>query len=123
VPAPQPIAKIFAVSLSPIQVRGAGDAAPVTPPSDADLLELRLEGEAVARPAAGWQVSVRTVTGDEVWQGSDVAEGDAPAGVVARVQIPAARLPADDYVVSLSPADAAGSRSERYRYFLRVRGQ
>jgi hypothetical protein len=119
-PTPAPV--LFAVALSPIQVRGAAESAAVVIPPGTDLLELRLEGESVARPPDGWRVSVRTVAGESIWEGADVG-GDAPSGVVARVRIPASRLPVDDYVLSLSAADAAGVNTERERYFLRVRAR
>ena len=43
-----------------------------------------------------------------------------PAGVIARVDVPAARLPANDYVIELFGTDAKSVEREQGRYFLRV---
>jgi hypothetical protein len=38
------------------------------------------------------------------------------------VEVPADRLPPDDYIVELFGRDAAGQDAEKYRYVFRVRG-
>jgi hypothetical protein len=110
---------VFAVSISPVAVRSAAEAPAVILPAGADIVALSLEGEPGGR--AGGRGSIRTVSGDEIWQGPATVTGDLPAGVIARIDVPAARLPADDYVVTLFGTDGAGAERELSRYFLRVR--
>jgi hypothetical protein len=105
--------RVFAVSISPVTVRSAAGAPAVIVPAGTDIVALSLEGEPDGRTGAGGRGSIRTVSGDEIWQGPATVTGDLPAGVIARLDVPAARLPADDYVVTLFGT----------RYFLRVRAR
>ena len=105
--------RVFAVSIAPVTVRSAAGAPAVIVPAGADIVALSLEGEPDGRIPAGGRGSIRTVSGDEVWQGPATVTGDLPAGVLARIEVPAARLPADDYVVELFGT----------RYLLRVRAR
>ena len=105
--------RVFAVSISPVTVRSAAGAPAVIVPAGTDIVALSLEGEPDGRTRAGGRGSIRTVSGDEIWQGPATVTGDLPAGVLARIDVPAARLPADDYVVTLFGT----------RYFLRVRAR
>ena len=43
------------------------------------------------------------------------------SGIVARLEVPAAGLPADDYIVTVLTTDGNGAEHERARYFLRIR--
>jgi hypothetical protein len=113
---------VVAVTLSPIAVRGAASEGvlPLSPGGDA-VVRLDLAGHdpiAVSRLRA----IVRTVAGEDVWEGPAVA-ANLPAGIVARVEVPAGRLRVDDYVVSLIASGPGGDQEERYRYFLRVRAR
>ena len=119
---PLPSPQIFALSISPTTVRTGSGAPSIVIPSGTDVIALNLEGEATQRAATG-RASVRTVVGDEVWQGPTTAEGALADGVVAHVRVPAGRLPVDDYVITLVGTDAAGVEREVYRYFLRVRAR
>jgi hypothetical protein len=105
--------RVFAVSISPVTVRSAAGAPAVIVPAGTDIVALSLEGEPDGRTGAGGRGSIRTVSGDEIWQGPATVRGDLPAGVIARLDVPAARLPPDDYVVTLFGT----------RYFLRVRAR
>ena len=116
-----PAPRVFAVSISPVTVRSAAEAPAVILPAGTDVLALSLEGEPDRGP--GRRGSIRTVSGDEIWQGPATVTGDLPAGVIARIDVPAARLPADDYVVTLFGTDRAGAERELSRYFLRVRAR
>ena len=115
--------RVFAVSISPVTVRSAAGAPAVILPAGTDIVALSLEGEPHGRPGAGGRGSIRTVSGDEIWQGPATVTGELPAGVIARIDVPAARLPADDYVVTLFGTDGAGAERELSRYFLRVRAR
>ena len=123
-PASAPAApRVFAVSISPVTVRSAAGAPAVILPAGTDIVALSLEGEPDGRNRAGGRGSIRTVSGDEIWQGPATVTRDLPAGVIARIDVPAARLPADDYVVTLFGTDGAGAERELSRYFLRVRAR
>jgi hypothetical protein len=108
----------IAVVLSALTVRGADDPASVTIPQGTDLVVLHLEGDRSAPRFDRGRASLRTVSGKEIWSGSAVA-GAPPS--LARVDVPADRLTADDYIVTLLETAASGAEVERYRYFLRVR--
>ena len=105
--------RVFAVSISPVTVRSAAGAPAVIVPAGTDIVALSLEGEPDGRTGAGGRASIRTVSGDEIWQGPATVTGELPAGVIARIDVPAARLPPDDYVVTLLGT----------QYFLRVRAR
>ena len=115
--------RVFAVSLSPVSVRSGTDTPGVIIPAGTDLLAVHLEAEPDRRNIAGGRATIRTVGGDEVWQGPATVDGDLPPGAIARIAVPPASLPADDYVVTLFGTDGTGTERERSRYFLRVRAR
>jgi hypothetical protein len=119
-PAPPP-PRVFAVSLSPVAVRSASDTTAIVIPADTGIVALQLEGEAADRGMVSGRASIRTVGGDEVWQGPATVGADLPPGVIARVDVPAATLPKEDYVVTLFGTGPAGPERERSRYYLRIR--
>lgn len=120
IPSP-PAPRIFATSISPVTVRSAAERPSVMIPAGTDVLALNLEGGADGRTRVRGRATIRSVSGDAIWQGPAVAGDDLPPGVVARLDVPAALLPVDDYVVTLFGTDAAGAEQEWSRYFLRVR--
>ena len=107
-----------ALVLSPIHTRTAGAAATLSIPSATDLVVVRLQGEGSDADLSGAAV-VRTVSGAEIWRGPAVLESGQPPD--ARLDIPAALLRADDYVIDLLGTDPAGREIERYSYFFSVR--
>jgi hypothetical protein len=119
---PPAASRVFAVSISPVGVRSAAGAAPVILPANADIVVMNLEGEPERRSFADGRASIRTVGDDEIWRGTTAA-GNLPAGAIARIEVPATRLPPDDYVITLFGTDAGGHERERARYFLRVRAR
>jgi hypothetical protein len=57
-----------------------------------------------------------------VWQGpATVPASGTGTGVLARVEVPADRLRANDYVITLLARTPDGGTVERSRYVLRVR--
>jgi hypothetical protein len=116
--------RVFALTVSPIAVRGGSDSPAVVLPAGIDLVALRLESDGEPRSLTPRRVAVRLVAGVAIWDGP-VAELATPAdrvpGVVARVDIPAASLPADDYLLTLYGTDPAGKEVEWTQYFLRIR--
>jgi hypothetical protein len=118
---PSTAARIFAVSISPVTVRSATETPSVILPVGTEVLVLQLEGDGT--PLVSGRGSVRTVNGDDIWQGPTTSAQDLPSGVIARLDVPAARVPVDDYVVTLFGNDAKSAEQERARYFLRVRAR
>lgn len=120
--APAPAPRIFALSLPPISVRSSDAATVRRVPTGTDVVRLQLQGDSpviLQQP----RVSIETVEGREVWRGPAVT-GDRPSeGILARSDVPADKLPANDYVVRLFGRDASGGEREHARYFLGVRGQ
>jgi hypothetical protein len=119
---PPPV-RVVALSISPVTVRSADETPSLVIPPGTDTVALTLEGETAGTRLDRARAVVRTVAGEEVWQGPAVIASDRSSAVVARVDVPAARLRVDDYVVTLSGADPVGVDRERYRYFLRVRAR
>jgi hypothetical protein len=115
--------RVFTLSISPAAVRSAGDSAAAIIPSGTDIVVMQLEGDGGARPASRARAVVRTVSGSEVWRGPASVAGDLPAGVRARIEVPAARVPADDYIVELFGPDAKGVERQQSSYFLRLRAR
>jgi hypothetical protein len=114
---------VVAISVSPILVRGDHAAAATIAPGT-DIVRLRLQGGVAHLRASPTRAVVRTVAGREVWQG----RASRPAGrnaaeqqELARIDIPAARLRPDDYVIELRGIDPAGTTIELHQYFLSVR--
>jgi hypothetical protein len=121
-PVPATPGHVFALSISPATVRGAQDIEPLVIPPGTDVVRVTLEADPadrsdLERPRA----VVRTVDGKEVWRG-DAAIAAANVRATS-IDVPAARLPADDYIILLSGSDKNGVERERNRYFLRVRSK
>ena len=111
--------QVFAITLSAFAGRSADDQPPIVIPKDAGVVSLRLEAEQDQRHRSGLICVLRTVGGVEIWRGA--ASSDVEAGAVARVDVPASRLPANDYIVELVDPSAIKPAPELHRYFLRVR--
>jgi hypothetical protein len=120
---PAPAPRIFALVVSPVAVRGGTDAPGVAIPADTDVVALRLERDAENRQLTASRASIRTVEGRVAWQGPVTAGINAPPSIAARLDVPAANLPADDYVITLYGTDRSGAEAEWAQYFLRIRGQ
>jgi hypothetical protein len=128
VPSPTPSAappaaapRVFAFSLPPISTRSADQAPRLVIPHGTDVVSLQLEGTGRPAPLNQTRVEIRKVTGEEVWSGPAISPTDVSSGTLARIDVPAATLRADDYIVTLFETPAAASERERNRYFLRVR--
>ncbi len=113
---PQPT---FAISLSPLNLRGDGGTPTYRVPTAAIASALQLEGDTAGAPVQNPRVAIETIEGRSVWNGA--AARDGGEGVLARVEVPAANLSPGDYIVRLSGSDARGREQERGRYFLRLR--
>ena len=109
---PQKAPQVYALTLSPVTVRGSSESISIVVPAGSDVVAIRLESDAESRRLVARRASIRIVGGDTVWEGSVAAEANPPVGTVARVDVPAARLRADDYLVTLFGTDQAGVERE-----------
>jgi hypothetical protein len=108
---------VIAFVLSPVASRSAADAAPLVIPPGVSRVALRLAGDPGSSPLRAPQVTIRTVEGRDVFRGM----GRPSSGsALAEVDVPAAILTPDDYVVQLDEL-RDGVAEERLRYFLSVR--
>jgi hypothetical protein len=114
---------VFAFSLPAVTLRSGADRPSLVIPDGVDVVSLDLQRDTTgARPPVARAV-VRTIGGGEVWTGPASVTGNLPADVAARVEIPADRLTADDYIVSLTTTDPQGREYEERSYFLSVRAR
>jgi hypothetical protein len=112
---------IVAVSVSPVHVRSAQEAATIVVRPGTDIVRLDLRGERGESTSAALRAIVRSVAGEEIWRGPAFPASESDPAVFARIDLPAARLRPDDYVVQLLRIIGSGQEVERYRYFVRVR--
>lgn len=127
-PAPAPAAppaapRVFALTLSPASVRTASERTRIVIPPGIDTVVIRLERDVDGGALEPRRASIQTVVGDEAWQGPVTADSDPPPGTAARIDVPSASLPPDDYVVILHGTDRAGLEREWTRYFLSIRAR
>jgi hypothetical protein len=120
---PSNLPRTFALTISPATVRSSSESPAAVIPAGTDVVAIRLEGDADSRKLVARRVSIRTVGGDQAWQGLVVPEDNRPAGTAGRIDVPATRLPVDDYLVTLYGTDASGVEREWMQYFLRVRAR
>jgi len=111
--------RVFALAVSPVAVRGGSETPAAVIPSGTDLVGIRLESDGEPRNLTARRASIRTVGGREAWQGP--AASESSPGTVARIDVPAAAIPADDYLITLFGTDPRGVEAEWAQYFLRVR--
>ena len=121
-PAPRALST-FALTLSPVAVRSAGESPRVVVPPGTDVVAIQFESEADGRSLVARRATIATVGGDVQWQGPATTGSGGPAGTVARVDVPAAELLPDDYIVTLYGADRAGVEREWSQYLLSVRSR
>lgn len=119
-PAPMNTPRVFAVTVSPAVVRSGDASAAVVVPAGTDVVALQLAGDGDIRTLTPTRVSIRTVAGTEIWRGSVATPAAGARGTVARVEVPADRLPADDYLLTLYGSDRSGVEREWSEYYLRI---
>jgi hypothetical protein len=120
-PTPAPAVRIFALALSPVAVRSMSESVTLVIPANTDIVAITLEGEPARPPFGDGRATIRTVGSDEVWQGPAIVGPDLPPAAIARIDVPAAALRPDDYVVTLFKGGTQDAGEEWSRYFLRVR--
>jgi hypothetical protein len=112
--------RVFAFSVSPVGVRSGDNRPSLVVPDGVDVVALDLQRGDGDDHLSAPRVVVRTVSGRDAWSGP-AAVDNLPTGIVARLEIPAPRLPADDYTITLIDSDRQGREREGRTYFLRVR--
>lgn len=105
--------------LSPMSLRSGGEAQrlKISKATAAVLLQMR-----VGQPGARvYQVALRTVEGVKIWSRSSVkARGLTKDSSTVSVTIPAGKLDAGDYILTLSAMNDANETEEINRYFFRI---
>lgn len=112
---------VFALAVSPVAVRGGSDTPAVVIPAVTDVVGIRLESDGENRNLTASRASIRTVSGRDAWQGAVAVAAESSPGTVARIDVPAAAIPAEDYLITLFGTDQRGVETEWAQYFLRVR--
>lgn len=120
-PAP-PAPRVFAISLPPLSVRGPEAATAHVIPADTDVVLLQLQADAPALLEQP-RIAIETVEGRQIWTGPAAAQIRPFDGTIASTNVPADRLPSNDYIVRLFARDAGGRERERARYFVRIRAR
>lgn len=115
--------RLFALTLSPATVRSESGAGAFVIPAGTDVVSIRLERDAGGGAFGARRASIQVVGGAEAWNGRVTPDAALPPGTAARVDVPAASLPPDDYLVTLYGADRSGVEREWTQYFLRVRSE
>jgi hypothetical protein len=108
--------------LSPLLIRGDGEAQELKIPKETEavLLKMRVQ-ESIERSL---QVSLRTVEGVQIWSRSGIKfRPQEKNGSIVSVSIPANKIPAGDYVLTLSALNEANEPEEINRYFFRLSKQ
>jgi hypothetical protein len=105
--------------LSPLLMRGGGEPPQLTIPKEAKAVLLRMR---VQEPAGrSLQASLRTVEGAPIWSRSGIkTRPQERNGFTVSVSIPANKIPAGDYILTLSALTEANELEEINRYFFRV---
>ena len=109
------------LALSPVLLRGEEQPVELRVPSEAGTVVLELEGDPanLPRPASALEATIKTVEGQEVWRGEARRAKDARRpSLLASAHVPASRLTAGDYLVTLS-ARGTGDGTV-HSYFFRV---
>jgi hypothetical protein len=111
--------KIFSFLLSPMLVRSSGEPQVLTLPLKTDMVHLQMRS--LQSDARRFQVSVSTVEGRQVWKEQAIKPRiDDSNNAIIIAQIPAGKLAAGDYILTLSAINSRGEREEVNRYFFRV---
>jgi hypothetical protein len=109
---------IYSLLLSPILTRSSENTQTATLPPETDILRLQMKVDQAN--ARGFHITVRTVEGRQVWKQQVRSPGGRTRTAVVSAQIPAEKLPAGDYILTLSATDSEGTSEEVNRYFFKV---
>jgi len=116
---PSETRSILSFVLTPMLMRSGGEAKQLklSQATAAILLQMRVQQP----DARVYQVDLRTVEGVKVWSRSSIkARPSAKDSSTVSVTIPAGKLGASDYILTLSATNGANETEEINRYFFRV---
>ena len=119
-PGPPAVTRVV-FALSPVLLRGPEGARELRISFGSATVVLELLGDPATRPAedARLAVEIRTVEGPSVWSGRPRRVQDpARPAVLAVAEVPAGKLAAADYILTLSSGDDV-----LHRYFFRIRAR
>lgn len=110
---------VISFLLSPMSMRSGGEAQQLRISKETTVVLLRMT---VQEPdALMFQADLRTVEGAQVWsRGSIKAHGQARNASVVSANIPASKLGAGDYILTLSATNGSSETQEIDRFFFRV---
>jgi hypothetical protein len=113
------VRSIISFLLSPMLMRSGGEAQQVKISKGIDVILLQMK---VQQPDARlFQSDLRTVEGAKIWSRASIKAGaQTRNGSLVSVSIPASKLAAGDYILTLSATHGANEREEVNRYFFRV---
>jgi hypothetical protein len=111
------VRSVLSLLLSPMLMRSEGETPQLklTKETAAVLLKMRVQ----RTEAKAYRVDLRTVEGVSVWSASSI-EARAKDRSMVSVTIPASKLAASDYILTLSATNSANETEEINRYFLRI---
>lgn len=100
-------------------MRASGEPRQLKIPMETSAVLLRMK---VQEPdGRRFQASLRTVEGGQVWSRSSIkARAQQRKGATVSVSIPASKIPAGDYILTLSAMNEASELEDINRYFFRV---
>jgi hypothetical protein len=113
---PPPV-RVLALTLVPGLVRAAGEVATLAIATDVRSVEMRLEHEGPVR--SEYRAAIRTPEGKTTWEQARLRPA-GPAKPVVVTTVPAAALPAGDYIVTLSSAEPGRDPEVVAEYAVRV---
>lgn len=108
------------LALSPVLLRGQQQPVELRIPPETSTVVLELEGDPTILPPAPAALEARltTVEGTQVWRAEAGRVTGGRPSLLASASVPAARLEANDYVLTLSTRNNVDGTL--YRYFFRV---
>ena len=110
--------KILSVMLSPTLVRSNGDTQ-ILSLADSDLVRLQLRVS--PSESRRFSVTISTVEGEQIWKQQPIKPGlDRGGNVFIIASVPASKLPAGDYILTLTALNPPATQEEINRYFFRV---
>jgi len=116
-PAPSSVLTIFSFALSPIGVRGsAGQTLEVAPNADQVQLQLKIQSGDWPGDWQSFGAGIQTAERQPVWSQRRLK----PRAGKVIVNIPARKLPFNDYILTLTGANHAGETQEIDQYSFRV---
>jgi len=115
--APKPQLRVVTLTLSPTLVRSSGST-PVAIIGDASELRLVLELETGGYPS--YQMVIRSADGNEILRQAGLKPESQNTVATIAASLPASRLAADDYLVTVSGVTSSGAIEELGGYSFRV---